>query len=292
MREAEGQSLLRELVAAVDAREPVVVATVVETHRAVPRHAGCKMLVHADGRCSGSVGGGEMEARVLAEAKEAMADGRPRLLRYSFLDPGAGDPGACGGDAAVSIEPYLPEPTVLVVGCGHVGRAVVELADWLGLRVVAVDDRAELLAEPLVPGADLRLPGAPTEALTALGSVDGMFAVLATRDTEVDVEWLPSLLAGGARWIGVIGSRRRWRRTRSELAAHGESSEELDRIASPIGLDIHAETPREIAVAIIGQIIDLLRGGADPSPVVPPAVDEDERALLEALQVPWLVGAR
>lgn len=292
MREAEGQSLLHALVAAVDAREPVVVATVVETHRAVPRHAGCRMLVHADGRCSGSVGGGEMEARVLAEARLAMADGRPRLLRYSLVDPGAGDPGVCGGEAVVSIEPYLPEPTVLVVGCGHVGRAVVELADWLGLHVVAADDRAELLAERLVPGADLRLPGAAEDALTALGSVEGIFAVLATRDTAVDVEWLPALLAGGARWIGVIGSRRRWGRTRSELLSRGVSSKDLDRIASPIGLDIHAETPREIAVAIMGQIIDLLRGRPVPIPAGQDAADEAEHRPLGAHPIPGLVGAR
>ncbi len=289
MRDPGERSFLHELVAAVDTREPVVVATVVETHRAVPRHAGCKMLVHADGRCSGSVGGGEMEARVLAEAREAMADGRPRLLRYSFVDPGAGDPGVCGGEAVVSLEPYIPEPTVLVVGCGHVGRAVVDLAHWLGFHVVAADDRAELLTEELVPGADVRLTGTVEDALAALGSAEGVFAVLATRGIEVDVEWVPALLARGARWIGVIGSRRRWRRTRSELAMRGVSPRELDRIASPVGLDIHAETPREIALAILGQVVGLRRPAPGSDHPVPDGRGT-ERALREALMAPVPVG--
>jgi xanthine dehydrogenase accessory factor len=301
MRNAGEASLLHELVAAVDARLPVALATVVETHRAVPRHAGSKMLIHGDGRWSGSVGGGEMEARVLAEAGAALADGRPRLLRYAFVDPAAGDPGVCGGEAVVSIEPHLPEPTVLVVGCGHVGRAVVELADWLGFHVAAADDREELLTMELLPGADVLLRGSAAEALETLGTNAEVFAVLATRGTEVDVEWLPALLVSGARSIGVIGSRRRWRRTRSELIERGVPAVDLDEVASPVGLDIGAETPREIALAILGQVVALRRDSAgEPDPEttegpVPEAAEPRgptaEQTRLESLQAA-LQGAR
>ena len=138
------RSILAELMTAIDERRPVVLATVVDTTRSVPRRAGSKMLVHADGTISGTVGGGEMEARAVAEALDALITGRPRRVSYSLLDPATGDPGVCGGDVEMYLEPYMPETTIFVVGIGHVGRAVVELAAWLGYRVVAWDDRPEL----------------------------------------------------------------------------------------------------------------------------------------------------
>ncbi|MEL6984181.1 MAG: XdhC family protein, partial [Actinomycetota bacterium] len=91
-----GHEIIRELAAAIDRGEPVVLATVVRTDRSVPRRPGTKMLVHADGSLAGTVGGGEMEARVRAEAAEALLDGRPRLLTFDLVDPANGDPGVCG----------------------------------------------------------------------------------------------------------------------------------------------------------------------------------------------------
>ena len=122
------ESLLHELVAAVDTGERVVLATVVDTCRSVPRHAGSKMLVHEDGRRSGTIGGGAVEARVATAALAALADGQARLVRYDLLDPLNGEPGTCGGEMTVYLEPHLPTPTVLVIGCGTIGRAVVDLA--------------------------------------------------------------------------------------------------------------------------------------------------------------------
>ena len=115
-------SLLRQLAEAVDGGVAVASATVVDTARSVPRRAGAKMLVFRDGSISGTVGGGEMEARVVAEAVDALADGRCRLLSYRLVDPGRGDPGVCGGDVQIFVEPHMPEPTVIVMGYGHVGR--------------------------------------------------------------------------------------------------------------------------------------------------------------------------
>ncbi|MGO9295185.1 MAG: selenium-dependent molybdenum cofactor biosynthesis protein YqeB [Streptosporangiaceae bacterium] len=250
--------LLRELLDATAAGEPAALATVIETRRSVPRHAGTKMVVRAGGQCSGSVGGGEMEARVLREALAALADGRTRLLRYELLDPGRGDPGVCGGELAVFIEPYLPPPAVLVVGCGHVGRSVTELAHWLGMRVIATDDRAELVTAELLPGADVLVPG-PVEAAVAAVRPGQTHAVVVTRNMGVDVAVLPALLAAGMRSVGVIGSSRRWHAARRELLAHGVAAADLDRVRAPIGLTLPAETPREIALSILAEIVALDR---------------------------------
>ena len=253
-------SLVREFLAAIDAGQPVALATIVETRRSVPRHAGSKMLIRADGRTSGSVGGGEMEARVAAEARAALADGRPRLLRYELLDPGRGDPGICGGEVAVYIEPRVPDLAVLVVGCGHVGREVAALAHWAGLRVIATDDRAEMVTPDLLPDADVLVAGPIEDAIAAVRPGQ-THAVVVTRNMRVDIDVLPPLLAAGLRSVGVIGSSRRWQATRAQLIERGVPSDDLDRVHAPIGIDLGAETPREIALSILAQIVALRRGG-------------------------------
>jgi xanthine dehydrogenase accessory factor len=256
----EDCSVLREFLAAVDAQQPAALATVVETRRSVPRHAGSRMLVLAHGECSGSVGGGELEARVIAEALRAMDDGRTRLLRYELLDPGQGDPGVCGGEMTVCVEPYVPAPTVLVVGCGHVGREVASLAHWLGLRVVATDDRAHMVTQERLPDADVLVPGPVEDAIAAVRSGQ-THAVVVTRNMGVDTEVLPRLLAAGLRSVGVIGSSRRWRATRAKLTDQGVPAASLDRVRAPVGLALNAETPREIALSVLADIVALDRGG-------------------------------
>ena len=252
-------SLLRELVEAVDARRPVVLATVVDSSRSVPRRPGSKMLVYADGSISGSVGGGEMEARVVREAMDVLAERRPRRLSYSLLDPRTGDPGVCGGEVELYLEPHMPQTTVYVIGVGHVGRAVVELADWLGYRVVAWDDRAELTDE--LDGADVVLTGTIADALAAEPPDEHSRVVMVTRNVDLDVEILPALLATPVPTIGLMGSNRRWSTTRQRLVDAGVSSDDLNRVHSPIGVEIAAETPAEIAVSILAQVIGLERGG-------------------------------
>jgi len=245
-------SLLHELVAAVDTGEPVILATVVGTCRSVPRHAGSKMLVRPGGRCSGSLGGGPVEKRVVADALAALAGEEPRLVRY---DLNGGELGPCGGEMTVYLEPHVPPPTVLVVGCGHVGRAVAEVAHWLGFRVVAVDSRAEMVTEELLPGADLRLAGPAEDMLGQIPVTAGTHVVVTTSSVQADAAALALLLATPARSVGVIGSRRRWQATRAELAARGVPAGALDRVRTPAGLDLGAETPREIALAIVGEIV-------------------------------------
>ena len=258
-------SLLQQLAQAVDAGVAVASATVVDTSRSVPRRAGAKMLVYRDGNISGTVGGGEMEARVVAESVAALADGRCRLLSYRLVDPGRGDPGVCGGDVRIFVEPHMPKPTVIVMGYGHVGRAVAQLARWLGYRVVAADDRPQIDDD----ATSVEGPGGATDGIApdelVIGTVEDLLAgrtldadvsvVLVTRNVDVDAAALPALLATGAGYVGVMGSERRWVTTRARLEADGVAGDALDRVHAPIGIEVGAETPEEIALSIMAEVI-------------------------------------
>jgi len=273
----EDRPVLEELLAAQARREPVALAVIIRDQGSVPRHAGTKMLVYGDGRTLGTIGGGEMEARVVAAAAEALRDGRTRLVPYSLVDPQRGDPGVCGGQVEIYVEPYVALPTLYVLGCGHVGRALVSLGHWLGYRVVAWDDRPELATADNVPDADARLSGPLAEALAAQPIDARTYVAVVTRNVGLDRELLPQLLATPAAFIGVMGSRRRWQETRRQLLADGLPAERLTGVNAPIGLEINAESPAEIAVSIIAQIIMAQRGG-DGRPMATPATAPEEAA--------------
>jgi len=249
------RTIVRALADALDRGVAVVMATVVRTQHSVPRHAGAKMLVYGDGRQLGTIGGGEMESRVRDAAADALATGRPTSLEFDLVDPAHGDPGVCGGSATIYLEPFMPQPHLLVIGCGHVGAAVVELAHWLGFRVTAMDDRAEVADTALLPDADVVLAGPLDESLQRAVIDEATHVVLVTRNVVVDAEVLPIVFESSARSIGVMGSARRWATTRTKLADAGIADEQLDRVTSPIGLDINAETPAEIALAIMTEIV-------------------------------------
>ncbi len=235
--------------------------TVVRSEGSTPRHVGSKMIVYSDGRFAGTVGGGDMEHRVLQEAMSAIGDGHARLLRYNLTDPERGDPGVCGGQVEVFVEPILPSPTVAVVGGGHVGKAVAHLAKWLDFRVVVSDDRPEFCNEETIPDADAYYV-CRMEDLPSHMQIDGRtFLVLTTRGSNVDVAGLPALLRSTAAYIGVIGSRRRWAATIEGLQERGIGSDQLGKVHSPMGLELRAETPEEIAVSIMAEILMVRDGG-------------------------------
>ena len=246
--------ILNELNSLVEDGKTVVLATVVETSRSVPRHSGAKMLILSDSHHVGTIGGGEMEARVIKEACACMDDGTSLLLNYELVDPVAGDPGVCGGTVTIHLETYMPNSKILIIGCGHVGRAVAELASWLGYYVVATDDREELTEN--VTGADLVIAGSIEDALEQINLTERDHVVAVTRNAELDIQNLPHLLSTDTKSIGVMGSSRRWETTRSALSSSGISEQDFSRVTSPIGLDLNAETPQEIAISIMSQIIE------------------------------------
>ncbi len=242
--------------------QAAALATVVRARGAVPRHAGSKMLVHGDGRVVGTIGGGEMEERVRQASLQSIADGTTQLLHYTFQDPAQGDPGVCGGEVEVFIEPLGRQPTLVVVGGGHVGRAVLHLARWLGFRTVVCDDRPEFASAESVPEADEAIACPMGEITSRVTITPDTYLILTTRGVPLDVEALPALLGGPAAYIGVIGSRKRWETTAKELRERGVAPEALARVTSPMGLELKAETPEEIAVSILAQIILQRRGGS------------------------------
>jgi xanthine dehydrogenase accessory factor len=246
------------------ANDPVALATIVSTQGSIPRHAGSKMLVREDGSIVGTVGGGTLESLVIEEGLASLIDGQTRLKSYTLnkLDE---DPGVCGGTAQIFIEPIALAPTLVVVGAGHVGKAVAELGKWLGFRIVVCDDRAELCDETVLPNMDEYVICPPGEMTQHIKINTQTYIVAVTRGVNVDTELLPPLLETNTPYIGVIGSRRRWSLTAQTLKDNGIMDEQLARVRSPIGLELEAETPKEIAVSIIAEIIMLRRGAKPPA---------------------------
>ena len=241
--------------------ESGALCTIIECHGSVPRHTGSKMLVKETGGIIGSVGGGEIENRVIEEAQLSIKDGKARRLSYNMVDPGRGDPGICGGQAEIFVEPILSQPTVIVIGGGHVGKAVIYLAKWLGFRVVLSDDREEFCNPQAVPGADDYIPSLMAEIPQKIKIHAQCYLVLTTRGVSIDTLGLPVLLDTPAAFIGIIGSKRRWLETRKNLLNAGIAKEKLEKVVSPIGLELKAETPEEIAVSIMAEIL-MLRNDA------------------------------
>ena len=161
----------------------------------------------------------------------------------------------------IFVEPLSNAPTVLVVGAGHVGRAVAHLAKWLGFRVVVSDDRPEYANEQWAPGADRYLTVPIADVPQSMDIRPDTYIVLTTRNMGLDVAGLPALLETSAGYIGVIGSRRRWATAVQQLAAKGISHERLAQVHSPMGLELNAENPEEIAVSILAEIIMVRNGG-------------------------------
>ena len=259
MNTGDDARLVALLNEAVTEQRPVVLATVVSTRRSVPRRSGTKMLVYDDGTQVGTIGGGAMESRVLEAAMESIQTGRTQLLEYALVDPGRGDPGVCGGDVQIYLEPYMPAHTVFVIGAGHVGRAVVDLANWLGYRTVVTDDRDGRVAEEAMPNADVRHAGTVAEALAEHKITEDTSVIVVSRDIDIDADAVPQLLGTPARYIGVMGSERRWGTVRKQLVESGVDETSLERIHVPIGLELHAETLEEIAVSILSEVIQVTR---------------------------------
>ncbi len=255
------ETIFEALARAEQSGQPVALATVIETRGSTPRQAGAKMVVRPDGSSLGTVGGGELEARVIQEALAVLDAGHPRLLHYNMLDVDAGDPGICGGQATVFVDLVGLLPTLLVAGAGHMGRALARLGKPLGFRVVVADDRAEYANREAIPEADQFLVGEIAETLGAYPLNEATAVVVVTRAHHRDQEALKAVLGRGAGYVGMIGSRRKIAMVFDTLRQAGVEEGLLAGVRAPVGLDIGAETPEEIALAILAEIVLYRRGG-------------------------------
>jgi xanthine dehydrogenase accessory factor len=245
--------------------ESAALCTVTGSEGSTPRHVGSKMLVYPDGRFIGTVGGGDLEHRVLDEAWMSISDGQSRKLHYNMADPSRGDPGVCGGQVEVFVEPILPPPLLVVIGAGHVGKAVVHLAKWLGYHVAVNDDRVEFCTPESTPEADAYYPVTMDKLPEHIKIDKRTILILTTRGSAVDAAGLAPLLDSAAAYIGIIGSKRRWATTVKALKEKGVSEEKIAKVHSPMGLELQAETPEEIAVSIMAEVMMIKDKGTGKS---------------------------
>lgn len=260
------RAVYEALIAAHDNGETAALATIIRVQGSVPRHTGSKLLVRADGSFVGTIGGGKMESLAITEALTVIASGESRTVSYALNDIQAGDPGVCGGTVEVFIEPLNPAPTLLVIGGGHVGKALAELGKWSGWRVILSDDRPEFCNPEYAPGLDGYTISKPADVVRHVSITSSTYIAAVTRGLPVDVDLIPVLLTTPAAYIGVIGSRRRWALTMKELREQrGLTDAQLARVHAPIGLELNAETPKEIAVSILAELIMIRRGGTGES---------------------------
>ncbi len=235
--------------------------TIIESKGSTPRHETSKMLVYSGGNIVGSVGGGEIENRVIKEALQVISEGKARLVYYKLDDPKAGDPGICGGQVSVFIEPLGHKDKLVIIGAGHVGKAVAHLGRWLGFRIVVSDDRAEFCNADLIPDADEFIVCQMKDLPKQIDISKSTYLVLTTRGSDVDAVGLPKLLKTEPAYLGIIGSKRRWLQTQKVLREVGIDEVVLKSIHSPIGLELEAESPEEIAVSILAEVIMLRNRG-------------------------------
>ncbi|MBD3347631.1 MAG: hypothetical protein GF400_00345 [Candidatus Eisenbacteria bacterium] len=239
---------------------PGTIATVVSAGGSTPRGAGAKMIVYEDGRTLGSVGGGAVESSVIERARAMAGGSQTELLSFDLDDD---TEAACGGKMDVFLEPVAAGPRVLVVGGGHVGRAVAAAAARAGFRVVVVDDRADMVTNERFPDAERRLVGGVELLEDEIELDDSTFVVVVTRGHRFDREWVRALSDHRPRYLGMIGSEKKVTLTLDALREEGVTEESLRSLHAPIGIDIGAETPDEIAVSVVAEIIAVRHGITD-----------------------------
>lgn len=250
--------IYQEVVRIRDKGEEAALVTVVSASGSTPREEGAKMLVRPDGSILGTIGGGSVEARIISEAIEIIHRGRPQLLRYR-LKEGEELGMICGGDIEVFVEPILPEPTLYIFGGGHIALALAKMAKQVGFKIVVIDDRPEFANPQRFPEAEQTLAIDFAKAFSRLKIDKSGYIVIVTHGHTGDEVVLQGALGTKAKYIGMIGSKTKNKTVFSHLRAKGISQELLDKAYTPIGLRIGAQTPEEIAVSILAEVIKIRR---------------------------------
>ncbi len=242
-------------------RRPFALATLIFVRGSAPRHAGTRMLVLPD-EFIGTIGGGPLEALVLREGRAALQDGKTRRTLYS-LAPGGENPTGlyCGGQVEVLVEPVMPRPRLMIFGGGHIGQALARLALALDFLVEGIEDRPEFLRQFPAGVSRLAASGWEDEDWTPPPMDDASYCLIATRCHATDLAVLKKILPLKPAYLGVIGSRTKRKFMEKELKKAGIKFKPAD-FASPAGLDIGAETPAEIALSVLAQIVAEVRGGS------------------------------
>jgi xanthine dehydrogenase accessory factor len=240
--------------------DKAALATVVKVKGSTPRSVGSKMLIRSDGSILGTIGGGCLEASVWEAAMEVIREEAPKVLDFDLTGKNETPEGLiCGGTMQVLIEPIISQPTVYIFGAGHIGFAVSKIAKMTGFKVAVIDDRPAYANADRFPDADEFHVEDPALMVPQLNINGNAYLVIACRGHLEDQRVLAEATKTPAAYIGMLGSRKKVKTVFENLKADGISQEELAAIHVPIGLPIATETPEEIAVSIMAEIIDIRR---------------------------------
>lgn len=235
------------------------VCTIVETKGSAPRKAGAKMLVFEDGTIKGSIGGGSLEKLVITQALECIRTNKPSIEKHDLLHQHSM---CCGGTVEIFIEPVMKTSRLFIFGAGHTGLALAHFASTSGFEVFLIDDRKDFIDmcdEPAINKMHL----GHLEAMQAVQFDEYTYIVITTYSHQIDRDILAFCSSRKWAYLGMIGSRRKVETTKKMFIQSGiGTKEELDKIHMPIGLDINAHTPEEIAVSILAELIKVKNEGA------------------------------
>ncbi len=242
-------------------------ATIVNVRGSIPSVVAAKMLVREDGSILGTVGGGCVESDVRKGAMDVMRDEKPKTFNFNLDQRPDDDTGlVCGGSLQVFIEPVIPSPRLYIFGGGHIGQNVHKIATLAGFETIVCDDRELYANHERFPDARETHAGEMDEIMSGLEPSDSSYIVIVTRGHRNDMQVLRWALDTPAHYIGMIGSGRKVLAVYEQLEAQGVAAESLKRVFAPIGLEIGAVTPEEIAIAIVAELIAVRRRCEVPLP--------------------------
>jgi xanthine dehydrogenase accessory factor len=258
MRQAD---IYRRMADLSEAATPFVTATIIRAAGSSPRKTGTKMIVLADASTVDTIGGGTLERQVIGDAIDCLRSGASAIKEYELRPTGERALGMeCGGEVTVFLEVHAPDKTLLIVGAGHIAQKLSPLAKLLDFRVIVADSRSELLTRERFPEADLLLHTDPEELAERLPLAASTYVVIATHTHVHDRNALRAVVGSPASYVGMIGSRRKVKTVLSDLTSEGIEASQLQRVHSPIGLDLGGQTPAEISISIIAEIIADIHG--------------------------------
>ena len=239
-------------------KTPAALVTVIRTEGSTPRKAGAKMVVDWEGHTTGTVGGGTAEAKLIKLAKTCIHENRTETLIYNMAEDGRpGNAMVCGGTMEFFIEPLQITPTLFIFGGGHVAYALYRLARFVGFDCEIIEDRKEVLTEERFPEARKLHLGNPGKVAAALPIQPQDYVVIATRHHKFDLEVLEVLIHKPLKYLGMLASVRKKAELFDKLRKQSVPNVQLERVHTPVGLAIGAETPEEIAVSIVAEMIQI-----------------------------------
>ena len=253
--------IYQELVNVISKGEWAVLATVISGRGSAPRKAGAKMLIKNDGTSIGTVGGGGVEQQVKGKAIEAMKSGEAQIVHFDLSGKECVAQMICGGQMDVFLEPILPSETLYLCGAGHISQSTIVMGKMLGFRVVVIDPRPEFNNVDRFPNADSLIVEDYAIAIPKLDIDENSYIIIYTPGHILDEQCLYFAAGTKAKYIGMIGSKKKVKEVKERLLQKGLSQQQLDKVYAPIGIEISAETPEEIAISILAEIIKVKRGG-------------------------------